>query len=43
MLDPAELVRLALDGLAAGDVEILDPMAVEAKASLAGPPRAFTL
>lgn len=43
VLDPAELVRMALDGLAAGDVEILDPMAVEAKASLAGPPRAFTL
>uniref|UniRef100_A0A5Q5BQ28 Short-chain dehydrogenase/reductase SDR n=2 Tax=unclassified Mycobacterium TaxID=2642494 RepID=A0A5Q5BQ28_MYCSS len=43
VLDPAEVVRLALDGLAAGDVEILDPMAVEAKASLAGPPRAFTL
>lgn len=43
VLDPAELVRLALDGLEDGDVEILDPLAVEAKASLAGPPRAFTL
>lgn len=43
VLDPAELVRLALDGLEDGDVEILDPLAVEAKASLAGPPRAFSL
>lgn len=42
VLDPAELVRLALDGLEDGDVEILDPLAVEAKASLAGPPRAFS-
>lgn len=41
--DPADLVRLALDGLEAGDVEILDPIGAEAKAALSGPPRAFTL
>lgn len=41
--DPAELVRLALDGLQAGEVEILDRYGREAKASLAGPPRAFAL
>lgn len=41
--DPEDLVRLALDGLEAGDIEILDPLAAEAKASLAGPPRAFSL
>lgn len=39
--DPADLVRMALDGLEAGDVEILDHLAVAAKESLAGPPRAF--
>lgn len=39
--DPLDLVRLALDGLEAGDVEILDRLAVDAKATLAGPPRAF--
>lgn len=43
VMDPADLVRLALDGLEAGEIEILDPMAVEAKASLAGPPRALAL
>jgi short-subunit dehydrogenase len=43
VLDPTELVRLALDGLEAGDVEIMDPASAEAKASLAGPPRAFRL
>jgi NAD(P)-dependent dehydrogenase (short-subunit alcohol dehydrogenase family) len=41
--DPADLVRLALDGLEAGEVEILDRYGREAKASLAGPPRAFVL
>lgn len=39
--DPADVVRLALDGLEAGDLEILDDMAVTAKAGLSGPPRAF--
>jgi NAD(P)-dependent dehydrogenase (short-subunit alcohol dehydrogenase family) len=43
VIDPADLVRLALDGLEAGDIEILDPMAIDAKASLAGPPRAFSM
>src|SRR4051812_21557027 len=42
VLDPADLVTLALDGLEAGQTEILDQMAVEAKASLSGPPRAFS-
>jgi NAD(P)-dependent dehydrogenase (short-subunit alcohol dehydrogenase family) len=43
ILEPEALVRLALDGLEAGEIEILDPLAVEAKASLAGPPRALSL
>lgn len=42
VLDPADVVRLALDGLEAGDVEILDQLAERAKAGLSGPPRAFT-
>jgi NAD(P)-dependent dehydrogenase (short-subunit alcohol dehydrogenase family) len=42
VVDPADLVRLALDGLEAGQVEILDQLGVDAKASLAGPPRAFS-
>ncbi|MGE2715527.1 SDR family NAD(P)-dependent oxidoreductase [Mycolicibacterium litorale] len=41
VLEPAEIVRLALDGLEAGSIEILDPLAVETKAALAGPPRAI--
>lgn len=43
VIDPADLVRLALDGLEAGEIEIMDPLAIEAKATLAGPPRAFAL
>jgi short-subunit dehydrogenase len=43
VMDPADLVRLALDGLEAGEIEILDPIAIGAKATLAGPPRAFAL
>lgn len=43
VMDPADLVRLALDGLEAGEIEILDPIAVEVKATLTGPPRAYTL
>lgn len=43
VIDPGDLVRLALDGLEAGDIEIMDPLAVEAKSALAGPPRAFAL
>lgn len=39
--DPAALVRLALDGLAAGEVEVVDRLAAAAKATLSGPPRAF--
>ena len=42
MNDPADLVRLALDGLEAGNIEILDRFGIDAKATLAGPPRAFT-
>jgi len=41
VMDPADLVRLALDGLEAGEIEILDRFGVDAKATLAGPPRAF--
>ncbi|TQM38247.1 SDR family NAD(P)-dependent oxidoreductase [Pseudonocardia cypriaca] len=43
MIEPADLVRLALDGLEAGEVEILDRLGADAKAALAGPPRAFDL
>lgn len=43
MNQPAELVRLALDGLEAGDIEILDDLGADAKATLAGPPRTFDL
>lgn len=39
--EPEELVALALDGLAADDVEILDPTGRQAKEFLAGPPRTF--
>jgi hypothetical protein len=40
--DPADNVRAALDGIEAGEIEILaDPMAIEAKAALAGAPRSF--
>jgi len=42
VVDPADLVRLALDGLEAGDIEILDHLGAKAKATLAGPPRAFS-
>jgi NAD(P)-dependent dehydrogenase (short-subunit alcohol dehydrogenase family) len=42
MNDPIDLVRLALDGLEAGHIEILDELAAGAKASLSGPPRAFS-
>jgi NAD(P)-dependent dehydrogenase (short-subunit alcohol dehydrogenase family) len=41
--DPAELVSFALDRLEAGEIEILDPMGADAKAALAGPPKAFSL
>ena len=43
MNEPADLVRLALDGLEAGKVEILDRIGADAKATLTGPPRAFDL
>lgn len=43
MDDPAELSRLALNGLEAGDIEILDRYGVAAKASLSGPPQEFKL
>jgi short-subunit dehydrogenase len=41
VMAPVDLVRLALDGLEAGEIEILDRFGVEAKAGLAGPPRPF--
>jgi NAD(P)-dependent dehydrogenase (short-subunit alcohol dehydrogenase family) len=43
MNDPAELARLALDGLEAGEIEILDRLGAEVKATLTGPPQAFDL
>jgi NAD(P)-dependent dehydrogenase (short-subunit alcohol dehydrogenase family) len=41
--DPADLAAFALDELQAGSIEILDSMGADAKASLAGPPRALNL
>lgn len=41
--DPADLAALALDGLEAGSIEIFDSMGADAKAGLAGPPRAFSV
>lgn len=43
VISPEDLVRLALDGLEAGDIEILDPMGADAKLTLSGPPRTFAL
>jgi len=43
VIAPADVVRLALDGLEAGEVEILDPAGAVAKATLTGPPQAFPL
>jgi len=40
---PVDLARVALDGLEAGDVEVLDDLGRQAKASLAGPPPALAL
>lgn len=39
--EPDELARLALDGIEAGEIEILDRQSAEAKAALSGPPRPF--
>lgn len=43
MTDPAELARLALDGVEAGDIEIVDHLGAGAKATLTGPPQEFKL
>ena len=43
VIAPADLVRLALDGLEAGDIEIMDALSADANATLSGPPRAFAL
>jgi hypothetical protein len=43
MNEPADLARMALDGLEAGEVEIIDRMSVDAKAALAGPPVTLSL
>ncbi|WP_432570839.1 SDR family NAD(P)-dependent oxidoreductase [Kineococcus sp. SYSU DK005] len=43
MNEPADLVDLALDGLEAGEVEVLDRYGLRAKELLAGPPQAFDL
>lgn len=43
MNEPLDLVRLALDGVESGEIEILDRIGLEAKATLTGPPRAFDL
>jgi NAD(P)-dependent dehydrogenase (short-subunit alcohol dehydrogenase family) len=40
---PGDLARVALDGLEAGEVEILDHFGRKAKQTLAGPPQAFSL
>lgn len=41
VIDPADLVAVALDGLEAGEVEILDALGHTAKKTLAGPPSSF--
>lgn len=42
VLEPDELAKLALDGLEAGQTEILDARGAAAKAALIGPPQVFT-
>ncbi|MCG7593874.1 SDR family NAD(P)-dependent oxidoreductase [Mycobacterium sp. PSTR-4-N] len=41
VIDPADLVSVALDGLEAGEVEIFDALGRKAKESLSGPPTSF--
>ncbi|MEH3143201.1 MAG: SDR family NAD(P)-dependent oxidoreductase [Mycobacterium kyogaense] len=41
VIDPADLVTMALDGLEAGEVEIFDALGRKAKEMLSGPPVAF--
>jgi NAD(P)-dependent dehydrogenase (short-subunit alcohol dehydrogenase family) len=41
LVAPADLVRLALDGLEAEEVEIMDRLSAKAKATLTGPPQAL--
>lgn len=44
MNDPVDIVRIALDGVEEGRIEVIaDQFGAEAKAALAGDPRAFTL
>jgi hypothetical protein len=43
MNSPAKIARLALDGLVAGETEILDEFSKAAKQTLPGPPVAFDL
>ncbi|RIJ78429.1 SDR family NAD(P)-dependent oxidoreductase [Nakamurella silvestris] len=43
MNEPGDLVRLALDGIEAGEIEILDRFGTFAKSTLTGPPQAFDL
>jgi short-subunit dehydrogenase len=43
MSEPGDLAREALDGLEAGEIELLDQIGIEAKAGLSGPPVAFEL
>ncbi|MCK8614911.1 SDR family NAD(P)-dependent oxidoreductase [Gordonia sp. C13] len=40
---PTELARIALDGLEAGDLEIIDDLSRQSKAGLSGPPQALAL
>ena len=41
VIDPADLVSVALDGLEAGEVEIFDSLGRKAKEYLSGPPTSF--
>jgi NAD(P)-dependent dehydrogenase (short-subunit alcohol dehydrogenase family) len=43
LAEPIELARLALDGIEAGEIEVLDAFGAVAKATLSGPPQAFDL
>ena len=43
LIGPADLVRLALDCLEAGEIDIMDRIGAAAKATLSGPPTPFDL
>jgi short-subunit dehydrogenase len=40
---PADLARMALDGIEAGEIEMIDRLGIDVKQRLTGPPAAFDL